>query len=51
MLDESANGVDPAGIRYLRSLIRRLSDEGVTVMLSSHRRPRAREWWLLRCPG
>jgi ABC-2 type transport system ATP-binding protein len=36
MLDEPANGVDPAGIRYLRGLLRRLADEGVTVFLSSH---------------
>jgi ABC-2 type transport system ATP-binding protein len=36
MLDEPANGVDPAGIRYLRDLIRRLADDGITVMLSSH---------------
>jgi ABC-2 type transport system ATP-binding protein len=36
MLDEPANGVDPAGIRYLRVLIRRLADEGITIMLSSH---------------
>jgi ABC-2 type transport system ATP-binding protein len=36
MLDEPANGVDPAGIRYLRALIRRLADDGITVMLSSH---------------
>jgi ABC-2 type transport system ATP-binding protein len=27
MLDEPANGVDPAGIRFLRALIRRLSDD------------------------
>lgn len=36
MLDEPANGVDPAGIRYLRSLIRRLADQGTTILLSSH---------------
>ena len=36
MLDEPANGVDPAGIRYLRGLIRRLADEGITILLSSH---------------
>jgi ABC-2 type transport system ATP-binding protein len=36
MLDEPANGVDPAGIRYLRALIHRLADDGITVMLSSH---------------
>ena len=36
MLDEPANGVDPAGIYFLRALIRRLSDEGITILLSSH---------------
>jgi ABC-2 type transport system ATP-binding protein len=36
MLDEPANGVDPAGIRFLRALLRRLSDEGMTILLSSH---------------
>jgi ABC-2 type transport system ATP-binding protein len=36
MLDEPANGVDPGGIRFLRALIRRLADDGITVMLSSH---------------
>jgi ABC-2 type transport system ATP-binding protein len=36
MLDEPANGVDPAGIRYLRSLIRSLADQGTTILLSSH---------------
>ena len=36
LLDEPANGLDPAGIRYLRGLVRRLSGEGMTVFLSSH---------------
>jgi ABC-2 type transport system ATP-binding protein len=36
LLDEPANGVDPAGIRFLRELLRRLADEGITIMLSSH---------------
>jgi ABC-2 type transport system ATP-binding protein len=36
MLDEPANGVDPAGIRFLRALIRRLAEEGITILLSSH---------------
>ncbi|MCW3065262.1 MAG: transporter related protein [Solirubrobacterales bacterium] len=36
MLDEPANGLDPAGIRYLRRLLRRLSADGITVFLSSH---------------
>jgi ABC-type multidrug transport system ATPase subunit len=37
LLDEPANGLDPAGIVEVRSLLRRLADErGVTVFLSSH---------------
>jgi ABC-2 type transport system ATP-binding protein len=36
ILDEPANGLDPAGIREVRQLIRRLGDEGRTVFLSSH---------------
>lgn len=36
LLDEPANGVDPAGIRDMRGLLRRLSDEGITILLSSH---------------
>jgi ABC-2 type transport system ATP-binding protein len=36
LLDEPANGLDPAGIRYLRGLLRRLSEGGMTVFLSSH---------------
>jgi ABC-2 type transport system ATP-binding protein len=36
ILDEPANGLDPAGIRQVRALIRRLADEGRTVFLSSH---------------
>jgi ABC-2 type transport system ATP-binding protein len=36
LLDEPANGVDPAGIRFLRSLLQRLADEGMTILLSSH---------------
>ncbi|HEX4678745.1 MAG TPA: ABC transporter ATP-binding protein [Gaiellaceae bacterium] len=36
LLDEPANGVDPAGIRFLRELLRRLADDGMTIMLSSH---------------
>src|SRR5205823_4209678 len=36
LLDEPANGVDPAGIRFLRDLVRRLADEGMTILLSSH---------------
>src|SRR5439155_18203429 len=36
LLDEPANGVDPAGIRFFRALLRRLADEGMTILLSSH---------------
>lgn len=36
VLDEPANGLDPAGIRWMRLLMRRLADEGRTVLVSSH---------------
>lgn len=36
ILDEPANGLDPAGIRWMRSLLRGFADEGGTVLLSSH---------------
>lgn len=36
VLDEPANGLDPAGIREIRDLLRRLGDEGRTVFVSSH---------------
>src|SRR5215472_15795162 len=36
ILDEPANGMDPAGIRDLRAALRRVAGEGVTVLLSSH---------------
>ena len=36
ILDEPANGLDPAGIRGVRELLRRLGDEGRTVFVSSH---------------
>jgi ABC-2 type transport system ATP-binding protein len=36
LLDEPATGLDPAGMRDMRLLIRRLADHGITVMLSSH---------------
>jgi ABC-2 type transport system ATP-binding protein len=36
MLDEPATGLDPAGMRDMRLLIRRLADQGITVVLSSH---------------
>jgi ABC-2 type transport system ATP-binding protein len=36
ILDEPANGMDPAGIRDLRTALRRLARDGVTVVISSH---------------
>ncbi|MGI9183577.1 MAG: ATP-binding cassette domain-containing protein [Solirubrobacteraceae bacterium] len=36
LLDEPATGLDPAGMRDMRLLIRRLADQGMTVVLSSH---------------
>jgi ABC-2 type transport system ATP-binding protein len=36
ILDEPANGLDPAGIQEFRLMVRALVDEGRTVMLSSH---------------
>ena len=36
ILDEPANGLDPAGIKEVRQLLRSLADEGRTVFLSSH---------------
>ena len=36
LLDEPTNGMDPAGIREFRSLLRSLADDGTTVFLSSH---------------
>jgi ABC-2 type transport system ATP-binding protein len=36
MLDEPANGLDPAGIVELRRLLRTLADDGITIFVSSH---------------
>jgi ABC-2 type transport system ATP-binding protein len=36
ILDEPANGLDPAGIRWMRGLLREYADRGGTVLLSSH---------------
>jgi ABC-2 type transport system ATP-binding protein len=36
VLDEPANGLDPAGIRWMRDLLRGHADRGGTVLLSSH---------------
>jgi ABC-2 type transport system ATP-binding protein len=37
ILDEPANGLDPAGKRYVHRVISGLADEGVAIVLSSHR--------------
>jgi ABC-2 type transport system ATP-binding protein len=36
ILDEPTNGLDPGGMRDVRALVRRLADEGITILLSSH---------------
>jgi len=36
VLDEPANGLDPAGMRDLRRLVSTLPEQGVTVLYSSH---------------
>ena len=36
LLDEPANGLDPEGIRWLRLLLRHLSSQGKTILISSH---------------
>jgi len=36
ILDEPANGLDPEGIRWMRDLLRRLADQGRTILVSSH---------------
>jgi ABC-2 type transport system ATP-binding protein len=36
LLDEPATGLDPAGMRDMRVLIRDLGERGITVLLSSH---------------
>jgi ABC-2 type transport system ATP-binding protein len=36
ILDEPANGLDPEGILWIRTLLKRLAREGRTVLLSSH---------------
>jgi ABC-2 type transport system ATP-binding protein len=43
ILDEPATGLDPAGMRDMRVLIRRLADQGITVLLSSHQLPEVQE--------
>ena len=36
LLDEPANGLDPEGIRWIRTLLRELADRGRAVLVSSH---------------
>jgi ABC-2 type transport system ATP-binding protein len=36
VLDEPANGLDPAGVRWLRRFLRTFADRGRTVLVSSH---------------
>ena len=36
VLDEPVNGLDPEGIKWIRSFLRTLADEGRTVLISSH---------------
>jgi ABC-2 type transport system ATP-binding protein len=36
LLDEPTTGLDPAGMRDMRDLVRRLAADGITVLLSSH---------------
>ena len=36
ILDEPTNGLDPAGIREIRALLRGIGDSGMTVFVSSH---------------
>jgi ABC-2 type transport system ATP-binding protein len=43
LLDEPATGLDPAGMRDMRALIRRLADDGITVLLSSHQLPEVQD--------
>jgi len=36
VLDEPVNGLDPEGVRWVRTLLRQLADQGRTVFVSSH---------------
>jgi ABC-2 type transport system ATP-binding protein len=36
VLDEPTNGLDPPGMRDMRTLVRELASEGLTILLSSH---------------
>jgi len=37
VLDEPANGLDPAGKKHVHGVLNRLADDGATIVLSSHR--------------
>ncbi len=43
LLDEPANGLDPAGIVAMRELLRYLTDRGKTVLVSSHILPEVQQ--------
>jgi ABC-type multidrug transport system ATPase subunit len=43
ILDEPANGLDPAGIVEMRDLMHRLTSEGKTVFISSHLLPEVQQ--------
>jgi ABC-2 type transport system ATP-binding protein len=36
VLDEPANGLDPAGVHWLRTFLRQFADQGGTVLIASH---------------
>lgn len=36
VLDEPTNGLDPAGIAEIRSMIRQLNEQGITIIMASH---------------
>jgi ABC-2 type transport system ATP-binding protein len=36
ILDEPANGLDPAGVHWLRKFLRQFAKQGRTVLISSH---------------
>jgi ABC-2 type transport system ATP-binding protein len=36
LLDEPANGLDPAGVHWLRGLLQQFASQGRTVPISSH---------------
>ena len=36
ILDEPVNGLDPEGVKWVRTMVRRLAGEGRTVFISSH---------------